>query len=69
MKLKKNKASCQNNNNNNNNNHLLILYNKSGYIYCYTDTINFTIFSQLLTCKFLTSQNKIIKYETVTNHN
>ena len=36
----------------------------SWYIYCYTDTINFTIFSQLLTCQFLTSQNKIIKYET-----
>ena len=38
------------------------------YIYCYTDTTNFTIFSQLLTCQFLTSRNKIIKYETVTNH-
>ena len=41
----------------------------SWYIYCYTDITNFTIFSQLLTCQFLTSQNKIIKYETVTNHN
>ena len=39
----------------------------SFYIYCYTDTINFTIFSQLLRCQFLISQNKIIKYETVTN--
>ena len=36
----------------------------SWYIYCYTDTTNFTIFSQLLTCQFLTSRNKIIKYET-----
>ena len=25
------------------------------YIYCYTDTTNFTIFSQLLRCQFLTS--------------
>ena len=33
------------------------------YIYCYTDTINFIIFSQLLTYQFLTSRNKIIKYE------
>ena len=41
----------------------------SWYIYCYIDTTNFTIFSQLLTCQFLTSRNKIIKYETVTNHN
>ena len=39
------------------------------YIYCFTDIINFTIFSQLLRCQFLISQNKIIKYETVTNHN
>ena len=39
------------------------------YIYCYTDTTNFTIFSQLLRCQFLISQNKIIKYEIVTNHN
>ena len=39
------------------------------YIYCYTDTTNFIIFSQLLRCQFLISQNKIIKYETVTNHN
>ena len=38
-------------------------------IYCYTDTINFTIFSWLLKCQLLISQNKIIKYETVTNHN
>ena len=38
-------------------------------LYCYTDTTNFTIFSQLLTCQFLTSRNKIIKYEIVTNHN
>ena len=38
------------------------------YIYCYTDVTNFTIFSQLLRCQFLISQNKIIKYETVTNH-
>ena len=36
----------------------------SWYIYCYTDTTNFIIFPQLLTCQFLTSQNKIIKYET-----
>ena len=39
------------------------------YIYIYTDTINFTIFSQLLKYQFLISQNKIIKYETVTNYN
>ena len=39
------------------------------YIYCYYDTTNFTIFSQLLRCQFLISQNKIIKYETLTNHN
>ena len=39
------------------------------YIYIYTDTINFTIFSQLLKYQFLISQNKIIKYETMTNHN
>ena len=37
------------------------------YIYCFTDTTNFTIFSQLLRCQFLISQNKIIKYEIVTN--
>ena len=41
----------------------------SWHIYCYIDTINFTIFSQLLTCQFLTSRNKIIKYETITNYN
>ena len=39
------------------------------YIYCYIDTTNFTIFSRLLRCQFLINQNKIIKYETVTNHN
>ena len=39
------------------------------YIYCYINTTNFTIFSQLLRCQFFISQNKIIKYETVTNHN
>ena len=38
-------------------------------IYCYTDTINFIIFSRLLNCQLLISQNKIIKYKTVTNHN
>ena len=27
-------------------------------IYCYIDTTNFTIFSQLLMCQFLTSRNK-----------
>ena len=32
-------------------------------------TTNFTIFLQLLNCQFLISQNKIIKYETITNHN
>ena len=32
----------------------------SWHLYCYTDTTNFTIFSQLLTCQFLTSWNKII---------
>ena len=47
---------------------LLIIY-KNPHIYCYTNTINFTIFSQLLRCQFLISQNKIIKYETVTNYN
>ena len=41
----------------------------SFYIYCYTNTTNFTIFSQLLRYQFLISQNKIIKYETVINHN
>ena len=41
----------------------------SFYIYCFTDTTNFTIFLQLLRCQFLKSQNKIIKYESVTNHN
>ena len=39
------------------------------YIYCYIDITNFTIFSQLLRCQFFISQNKIIKYEIVTNHN
>ena len=38
------------------------------YILFYYIT-NFTIFLQLLKCQFLISQNKIIKYETVTNHN
>ena len=38
-------------------------------IYCCTDTTNFIIFSQLLKCQFLISQNKIIKYKIVTNHN
>ena len=37
----------------------------SWYLYCYTDTTNFTIFLQLLTYQFLTSWNKIIKYETI----
>ena len=41
----------------------------SWHIYCYTNTTNFIIFSQLLTCQFFTSRNKIIKYETLTNHN
>ena len=40
----------------------------SWHIYYYTDTTNFIIFSQLLRCQFLISQNKIIKYEIVTNH-
>ena len=31
----------------------------SWHLYCYINTTNFTIFSQLLTCQFLTSQNKI----------
>ena len=39
------------------------------FFFFYTDTINFTIFSQLLKYQFLISQNKIIKYETVTNYN
>ena len=30
----------------------------SWHLYCYIDTTNFTIFSQLLTCQFLTSRNK-----------
>ena len=47
---------------------LLNIY-KNPCIYCYTDTINFTIFSQLLRFQFLISQNKIIKYENVTNRN
>ena len=41
----------------------------SFYIYYYTDTTNFIIFSQLLRYQFLIIQNKITKYETVTNHN
>ena len=41
----------------------------SWHLYCYIDTTNFTIFSQLLICQFLTSRNKIIKYETVANYN
>ena len=45
------------------------LYFFSFDIYCYTDITNFTIFSQLLRYQFLISQNKIIKCETVTNHN
>ena len=47
---------------------LLNIY-KNPHIYCYIDTTNFTIFSQLLRCQFFITQNKIIKYETVTNHN
>ena len=47
---------------------LLNIY-KNPHIYCYTDTTNFTIFSQLLRFQFFISQNKIIKYETVANHN
>ena len=39
------------------------------HIYCYTDIINFIIFSQLLRCQFLISRNKIIIYKIVTNHN
>ena len=38
------------------------------YILFYYST-NFIIFLQLLRCQFLISQNKIIKYEIVTNHN
>ena len=30
------------------------------YIYCYTDTTNFTLFSQLLRCQFFISQNNKI---------
>ena len=41
---------------------LLLNIYMSCYIYCYTDTINFTIFSQLLRCQFLIGRNKIIKY-------
>ena len=33
------------------------------------DTTNFTIFLQILKYQFLTSRNKIIKYEIVINHN
>ena len=47
---------------------LLNIY-KNPRIYCYTGTTNFTIFSQLLRYQFFICQNKIIKYETVTNHN
>ena len=39
----------------------------SWHIYSYTDTTNFTIFSQLLRCQFLIGRNKLIKYETMTN--
>ena len=41
----------------------------SWHIYCYTDTTNFIIFSQLLRYQFLINRNKIIKYENMTNHN
>ena len=41
----------------------------SWHLYCYTDTTNFIVFPQLLTCQFLTSRNKIIKYEPVASHN
>ena len=41
----------------------------SWQIYCYTNTIKITIFSKLLRCRFLINWNKIIKYETMTNHN
>ena len=47
---------------------VLFIIIMSWHIYCYTDIKNFTIFSQLLRCQFLISQNKIIKYEIVTNH-
>ena len=45
---------------------LLNIY-MSWHIYCYTYTTNFTILSQLLRRQFFIGQNKIIKYETVTN--
>ena len=38
------------------------------YIYIYIVILTQQI-SQLLRCQFLISQNKIINYETVTNHN
>ena len=41
----------------------------SWHIYCYIDTINFTIFSQLFWRQILIDRNKIIKYKTVINHN
>ena len=47
----------------------LVIFFLSWYIYYYIDLTNFTIFSQLLRCQFLIGRNKIIKYETVTNHN
>ena len=42
---------------------------KNAFTPYYIDMENFIIFSQLLRCQFLKSQNKIIKYETVTNYN
>ena len=57
---------------------LLNIY-KNLHIYCYTDTTNFTIFSQYfhniftiiftIFSQYLINQNKIIKYKIVTNHN
>ena len=42
---------------------LSLPYFFSSYIYYYIDTTNFTIFSQLLRCQFLISQNKIGNYD------
>ena len=40
------------------------------YFFCFIYIVILTQWiSQLLMCQFLISQNKIIKYETVTNHN
>ena len=47
--------------------YFLVIYLCFFFFQIFTDTTNFIIFSQLLTYQFLTNQNKIMKYEIVTN--